>query len=66
VNVSCPDCREENHGRVGKVMTGDNGKAEDIRARLKHSINRVESNRGPGGECVRATVLVMRHVDVFV
>ena len=44
MNISCPNLSEENHSRVREVVTGDDGEAEDVRASLKHAIDRMKGN----------------------
>lgn len=66
MNVSSPDCSEEDHCSMGKVVAWYNGETKNVRASLEHTIKGMKCNRCPWRECLRATVLVVRHVNMLV
>ena len=66
MDISGPNSREEEQTEVGQVVARHKEQARHIGTSLQHSINRVESNAGPGSQSFRLFVVVMLHVNVLV
>lgn len=58
--------RQEHHCDVGEVVARNEEQRQYIGGALSDAIQRIESNTGPGAQCLGLVVFVMQCVDIFV